>query len=103
MTQTAQGRRYQPTPLKPFWSSSSQKRSAGNTGNQATQVEFVIRPLDGATPQKVVRKRGVIALREAGYSLEEIALEIGSSRLTVFQFFMKTLSRNEKLRLAIPT
>jgi hypothetical protein len=70
--------------LKPFWCSSSQKRSARNTGDRATQVEFVIRPLDGATPQKVVRKRGVIALREAEYSLEEIAIEIGSSRLTVF-------------------
>jgi hypothetical protein len=41
--------------------------------------------------------------RELGLSLEEIAIDIGTTRLDVFRYFMRNLGRDKRLKLALPT
>jgi hypothetical protein len=86
MSQKNQKRRLPPAPLKAFW---SQKCSAIS--------------ITESIDQGVSRKQGrIVALRERGLSLQEIADELDCTRLGVFRFLQKTLSRNDKLRLCVP-
>lgn len=42
-----------------------------------------------------------VRLRERGFSPEEIAVDIGATRLNVFRYFLRTLARDKRLKLVL--
>ena len=44
----------------------------------------------------------VVHLRRLGFSLEEIAIEVGATRLAIFCHLLQVLTHNEKLELSSP-
>lgn len=99
MHQKSERRGLQPAPLTPFWSSSRKSRAANNSAESAKQ--------DHSRNQNELRKqpltRQIIDLRRSGASLEEIAAEVGATRLAIFRHLLQTLSHDEKLELGVPT
>jgi hypothetical protein len=84
MSQTSEKRRRQPALSA---SISQKKRLSFNTAESAPQGIFV----------------NAVKLRERGLTLEEVAIDIRSTRLDVFRHFLRTLSRDKRLKLALPT
>jgi hypothetical protein len=96
MHQRIERRGLPPAPLK-FWSSSRKSRPANNildSGKQGFSREQV-------GLRKLPLTRQVVDLRQLGLSLEEIALEVGATRLA--NHLLQVLSHNEKLELRVPT
>jgi hypothetical protein len=86
MLQICQRRRRQPAPLA-FWSSSQKQKRSPSTAESIKQPDL----------------SDAVALRRRGLTLEEIANELGATRLAVLKYFLRCLDKNTRLKLALPT
>jgi hypothetical protein len=92
MSQKSEKRRL--PPALPKCSSSSQKKILSHNPEQ---------PREQAQLAFFKKYGDLIQLRRAGKSLQEIADEIGGSRIEVFRVFQKLPSNKLKLQLGVPT